>query len=128
MLAMESKKYKFGKLEICKDGIIELKSDKESFELEDYKELFKSIKDISGGKLMPYLTDERGKQRFMDNQSKNFLNENIHLHVSACAIIEDSAVLRFLTHTYVSIYRPKVPMKMFKTSDEARTWLKSFVS
>ena len=126
MLIMESKDYRFGKLNICEDGIIELKSDFESFELQDYKDLFIAIKDISGGKLMPYMTDERGKQRYMDNKSKKFLNDNLHLHVSACAIIENSAVLRFLTHTYVSIYKPKAPMRMFKTKKEAKEWLRTF--
>ena len=115
-----------GKLIICNKGIIELKSDKEKFELIDYKNLVKSIEEISDGKMLPYLTDERGKQRYMDKESKKFMNDNLHKYVSACAVVEDAAVLRFLVHTFVAIYKPKFPLRMFKTPEEAKLWLVNY--
>lgn len=127
MKDIESKEYKIGKLQITSQGYIELISTKENFNLEDYKELVKAIADISNSKKLPYLTDERGKQRYMDNESKKFMNDNLHKYVSACAVMEDSAVLRFLVHTFVSIYRPKVPIRMFKTKAEANDWLAKYV-
>lgn len=122
-----SKEYSIGTLKICHQGVLELISEKESFVLEDYKELVNAIRDISNGKLHPYLTDERGKQRYMDNQCKKFMNDNLHNYVAACAVIEDSAVIRFLTHTFVAIYRPKVPIRLFKTKSEAKSWLAEFL-
>jgi hypothetical protein len=114
-------------LRINQEGILELYSDLETFELEDYHELLKSIKEISNGSKYPYLTDERGKQRYMDNASKKLMNDKLHEYISACAVVEDSAVMRFLVHTFTAIYRPKVPIKMFKTPEEAKVWLKTFI-
>jgi hypothetical protein len=127
MKEIERKEYEIGALQITEEGFIELISTKENFILEDYKALVIAIADISKGKKLPYLTDERGKQRYMDNESKKFMNDNLHKYVSACAVMEDSAVLRFLVHTFVSIYRPKVPIKMFKSRDDANSWLVKFL-
>ena len=122
-----SKEYSIGTLVIGKDGVLELISDKESFCLEDYEVLVKSIKDISGGRLLPYLTDERGKQRYMDKESKKFLNDNLHKYVAACAVVEDSPVLRFLVYVFTSIYKSQAPIRMYKTKEDARAWLVEFL-
>ncbi len=124
---IEERAYHFGKLTICHDQILELYSDKETYTFQDYKDLLNGIEEITGGKKYPYLSDERGKQRFMDNDSKKLMNDKLHKHITACALVEDSAVLRFLTHTFVAIYRPKIPIKMFKTKEDARNWLKEFM-
>ncbi len=121
------KECSFGDLIYDEEGFLVLSSSVEQFSLENYEELLESIKELSNGQLLPYMSDERGKQRYMDNDSKKYINDHMHKYVSACAIMEDSAVLRFLTHTFVAIYRPKVPIRMFKSENEARKWMKSFI-
>ena len=81
--------------------------------------------EISNGAPKPFLSDNRNIKSF-GFEEREYVAKTIHLFASATAIIENSFVIRFITHTIVTMFKPQIPMKMFKTKGEAFIWLRTF--
>ena len=120
--------------EKCNIGTISLRNDNiltfkpfesvSSFNLKDIEEMYGIFIKITKG--VPHLYySEYSKEIQIDNEVKAFISEKIHHFAKAYAIKESSAMVRFLTLTYVYLNRPKIAIKMFKTEEESITWLKS---
>lgn len=92
-------------------------------ELDDIKSCFLAIRNYYGHKTPKCIIDVRGKYGALDNPSKTFLAYNLHKQFNSCAILENSATMRFLVKNFIAMYRPKLPVEVFKQEEEAYSWL-----
>lgn len=72
---------------------------------------------------LPYFSDNRNLKQ-LDSEVKNYIIQHMHKFTKAFAMTENSAINRFLTHSFLTFWRPPFPVKMFKTEEEAINWLK----
>jgi hypothetical protein len=120
--------------ETCSLGVISLRSDKilmfqpidgaTTCTIEDLKEMYEIFIKITKGVPHLYYSDNSNVKSF-GPEERVFVSTNFHHFASACAIKENSAIGRFLTHSFLYINKSKIPVKMFKTEEAAINWLKS---
>ncbi len=118
----------------CTVGTISLRTDKiltfVPFEgvttctLENLKEQFDIYMELTNGVPHLFYTDNTNVRSF-GSEERAFVSEKFHLFASASAIKEDSSIVRFITHSMIYLNKPQIPLKMFKTKNEAIHWLKS---
>ncbi len=90
--------------------------------MDDIKACFFAIKNYYNHKLPNCIIDVRNKYGILDNPSKTFLAYNLHKQFNSCAVIENSATIRFLVKNFVAMYRPKLSIEVFKSNQEAYDW------
>lgn len=118
----------------CKAGMITLRSDHilmfhphdgiTTCHISDLKEMYEIFMDLTNGIPHLYLSDNTNVKTF-GAEERIYVSANFHHFASACAIKENSAIVRFITHTIIHFNKPQIPMKMFKTEQEGVNWLKS---
>ncbi len=119
--------------EKCSVGHIMLRSDKilmiKPFEevikynLNDLKEQYEIFMDVTKGVPHLFISDVSNLKNF-GTEERTFVSNTIHHFASACAIVENSTLIRFIVHSSLYIYQASIPLKMFKTEDAAINWLK----
>lgn len=87
--------------------------------------MLENLIEISNGVPKPFITDNRNIKSF-GFEERDYVAKNIHLFATASAILEDSFVIRFITHTIITMFKPQIPMKMFKTKEDAIKWLRTY--
>jgi len=117
----------FGTIELRSDDILTFEPAKEitTVNKDQLVIMLKNLIDTSNGAPKPFLSDNRNIKSF-GFEEREYVAKTIHLFASASAVVENSFVVRFITHTIVAMFKPKIPMKMFKTKEEAIEWLKTF--
>lgn len=78
---------------------------------------------LGEGKPKPFFSNNKQMQS-LGTEEREFIGSTIHQFASKSAIIENSPMVRFITHMIVHFYKPAVPMKMFKKETDAIEWLK----
>jgi len=92
--------------------------------LKDLKEQFNIYMDLTNGVPHPFYSDNTNVKSF-GTEERAYISEKFHLFATASAIKENSAIVRFITHSILYLNPPQIPMKMFKTEEDAFYWLKS---
>ena len=80
------------------------------------------------------LTKEKSTPLYVDLQTHIRLNSDekslivlkLASCITACAIKENNVMIRFVVHSFNHLYKQAIPIKMFKTEEEAIVWLKNF--
>jgi len=118
----------------CNAGIISLRSDTIltfhphegviTCSMNDLKEMYNIFMDMTKGVPHLYFSDNTNLKSF-GSEERIFVSSNFHHFASACAIKENSAIVRFITHSIIHFNKPQIPLKMFKTEQESIAWLKS---
>lgn len=116
-------------------GTIELRSDDimtfnpapgiTTVNIEQLKIMLATLIELCGGKPKPFLSNNKNVKSF-GYEERAYVGKNIHLFATASAVIESSPVIRFIAYTIVSMFKPKIPVKLFKTKEDAITWLLTF--
>lgn len=116
----------FGTVELRSDDILIFTPEKGIITLDmvQLEVMLKNLIKLSNGKPKPFISDNRTVKSF-GFEERDYVAKNIHLFATASAIIEDSFVIRFITHTITTMFKPQIPVKMFKTKAAAVTWLNS---
>lgn len=124
---IESIQLDFGLIELRSDEILTFipKESISTFNLDQVKELLAALKKITAGIPKPYYTDNSNLNSSLESEIKTFISNHFHEFATMCAMKENSAITRFIPHTFVHLNKPKIPIKMFKTEKEAIHWLKS---
>jgi len=123
---IESNKMDFGTVELRSDDILTFAPAKGIITLNklQLEVMLENLIKLSNGKPKPFISDNRTVKSF-GYEERNYVAKNIHLFATASAIIEDSVVIRFITHTIITMFKPQIPLKMFKTKADAVVWLHS---
>jgi hypothetical protein len=118
----------------CGIGTIALRSDKiltfkpfdgvTTCNLADLKEMYDIYMEITSGVPHLYYTDNTNIKGF-GSEERVFVSEKFHHFALASAIKENSAIVRYITHSILYLNKPQIPLKMFKTKTDAISWLKS---
>lgn len=92
--------------------------------IDDAIESMKQQLILQNGKKTPVLVDLRKASKISPDTHANYARIK---HVTAAALLTDSAVSQFLANTVIKVYRPDFPTRMFLSEEEALVWLKQFV-
>lgn len=114
-------------------GIIELRSDEiityepnegiTSFTMPHLELMLEILLDLSNEQPMPYFSNNCNLES-LGSEERLYIRQHIHRFASKFAMTENSPMTRFITHTFMQLSRPSIPVKMFKTKEEAINWLK----
>lgn len=117
----------FGTIELRSDDILTFEPAKgiTTVNKDQLVIMLENLIEISNGVPKPFITDNRNVKSF-GFEERDYVAKNIHLFATASAILEDSFVIRFITHTIVTMFKPQIPMKMFKTKESAIEWLRNY--
>jgi hypothetical protein len=120
--------------EKCSIGNINLRSDKiimfkpfdhvTTAKINELKEMYDIFMDITKGVPHLYYSDNTNLKSF-GSEERVYVSATFHHFASACAIKENSAVIRFITHSMIYLNKPQLPLKMFKSEEDSVNWLKS---
>jgi hypothetical protein len=118
----------------CSIGKITLRSDKvlmftpfdgvTTINIENAKEMYSKLMEITEGIPHLYYSDNTNLKS-LGYEERIYMTNRIHHFASKMAIKENSAIVRFITHSMVYLNKPPLPIKMFKTEKSAINWLKS---
>ncbi|MCB9359794.1 MAG: hypothetical protein H6587_10745 [Flavobacteriales bacterium] len=113
-------------------GVIELRSDNiltyepheglTTFTRPHLELMLEILLELSDGKPMPYFSNNYNLKS-LDSEERLYIKKHIHRFASKFAMTENSPMTRFITHTFMQLSRPSIPVKMFKTKEEAFAWL-----
>lgn len=124
---LKSIPFEFGVIELRSDNIItyEPKEGVTDFTMPHLAQMLAIFIEICEGKPRPYFSNNYNLKS-IGSKERIFITNNLYLFATAFAMTENSAVTRFITHTFMQLSRPPIPVKMFKTKEEAYTWLRTF--
>ncbi len=118
----------------CSTGDITLRSDKilmlkpfdhiTTVNVKELKEMYAIFMELTKGEPHLYYSDNTNLKSF-GTEERVYVSANFHHFALACAIKENSAIVRFITHSMVYLNKPQIPIKMFKTEANAVDWLTS---
>lgn len=117
----------FGVIELRNDNIItfEPKEGITTLTLLMLQESLDIFIELSDGIPRLYFSNNNNLKS-LGTEEKIFIKNNIHRFAKACATTENSAITRFITYTFMQLFKPSIPLKMFKTKEEAYVWLRTF--
>jgi hypothetical protein len=123
---IRKEKCSIGDIILRSDKILILKPDEDrtTATIEELKEQYEIFMDITNGIPHLFYSDNSNMKSF-GTEERVFVSNNFHHFASACAIKENSAITRYITHSFLYLNKSKVPIKMFKTEETAISWLKS---
>jgi len=90
----------------------------------DLVEMYNINMDLTNGIPHLFYSDNTNMKK-LGSEERVYISEKIHHFAIASAIKENSAIVRFITHSMVYLNKPQVPIKMFKTEENAINWLKT---
>lgn len=124
---LKSVRLEFGVAELREDNILTFDpaDNLGIYNLKQLKEMLVVFKKLTNGKPLPYYSDNTKLSGTFGSEEKVFMSTYFHEFATAFAMTENSAMTRFLAHSFMYINRPRIPIKMFKTENEAIAWLKS---
>lgn len=96
------------------------------YNLNQLKKMLEAFKKITKGKRYPYYSDNTQLEGKFTSEAKIFMSNHFHEFATAFAMKEDSPLIRYVTHTFIYLNKPKIPIRMFKTEKEAINWLKNY--
>jgi hypothetical protein len=116
--------FEYGVIELRSDNIItyEPKEGVTNFTIPHLKLMLEILLDLSDGVPKPYFSNNHNLKS-LGSEERLYISKYIHLFASKFAMTENSPMTRFITHTFMQLSRPSIPVKMFKTKEEAYAWL-----
>lgn len=119
-----------GKVWVDEENILRLKiTTCSQIERQDVEDVFEAYKKFGVGPQNKVLQLMDGRETYFSfsPEAKDRAAELGPSYFIASALVNDSFAIRLMFNFFVSIYKPKVPFKIFKSEEEAVKWLKTFV-
>ena len=94
--------------------------------IDNVTESFNLVEKITGGKRVCLLTDltNTGVQ---SKKERDFAMEMLPRYYKVMAVITNSDFQRTIANIFLSLYNTPIPIKIFKTENEAKEWLMTFI-
>ncbi|WP_258540782.1 DUF7793 family protein [Parvicella tangerina] len=119
-------KFEGGRIEIDNNRIVKFTTDVGKLELNHAENFIKSLKENNVRSNVLIIFDAQSLEESTDGIVKKYTVGKLEKHASALAVLNNSSISRFLIHTFLAIYRPNIPVRMFDEEDQARRWLITF--
>jgi len=122
---LKSKQLDFGLVELRADNILSFLPNKnvKTYSIKQLEEMLNTFSIITEGQPYLYYSDNTNLSPNFSSEAKTFMSEHFHKFAKAFAMTENSPLTRFITFIYLN--KPQIPIKMFKTEENAINWLKS---
>ena len=65
-----------------------------------------------------------GSIRSTSNEGQKYIDEHGQDFIAACGVVVNSFMAKFLIEAFITVKKPRVPMKIFKSEEKAVLWLK----
>ena len=124
---IKSVSFEYGVIELRSDDILTYKPAKEfkTFSLELVKAAVEILIEVTEENPKLYVCDIRHFNKNADSETKSYIEKTLPQYATACAVLEKSAIIAHATHLFLHFYKPKLPFKLFQSSEKAIDWLKS---
>lgn len=116
----------FGTIELRSDNILTYEPTPHltTLNLPQLEIMTEVLLELCEGKPKPFLSNNKKLTSF-GYVEREYVGKNIHLFASCSAILEESFVTRFIHHSILFMFKPEVPLRLFKTKEEAILWLRN---
>ena len=117
----------FGSVVLSENGILSFVAAPalETITLAQLETLLGVLVEITEGKPRPFFSNN-SQMKSLGHKERKYIGDNLHLFATASAVKETSTSVRFIGLAINHLFRPKVPMQMFKTEQSAFEWLNTF--
>tara|TARA_B100000809_G_scaffold261472_1_gene310466 strand:+ start:2586 stop:2987 length:402 start_codon:yes stop_codon:yes gene_type:complete len=125
---LKSVELDFGTIELRSDDILTFQPNEKfiTYTLPVLEEMLITFREVTNGIPHLYFCDNTNiKNPNLSDEAKSFMKKHFHEFATHFAMTENSALIRFVAHSFMYLYKPEIKMKLFKTKLEAITWLKS---
>lgn len=122
---IKSKQLDFGTIALRDDNILMFEPNENvtTVNLKELKLMLKELISLCDNEPKPFFSNNRQLES-LGSEEREFIGSTVHKFATKTAIIENSAIVRFITHMIIHLNKPQVPMKMFKNEGDAINWLK----
>jgi hypothetical protein len=108
------------------DGIVRAKEDQDSeSELQDAILLVENVRKLAGGARVPLIVDISAARSANREARAYFAGDEMAGAVTMMALVVGSALGRAIGSFFLSFNRPKFPVKLFSSVDDALAWVRS---
>lgn len=124
---LESKTFKYGVIELRSDNILTYTPNKDvkKFTTTQLKPAVEIFLEICKGEPKLYFCDMSHFTEKTDSDTDRYMKSTLHTFAKACAVAQKSFYVSYLANIFLYLYKPSVPVKLFKTKSDAISWLKS---
>lgn len=113
-------------LGLGEDGILRIRIlENATITFEQAKLQEQTIHRLIGDSRVPVLIDAREPYSW-EKEAQQYIADHAASYRIATAVITNNPVSRLITNTYVSIFKPSYPVKLFTEESKAIEWLKGF--
>ncbi len=121
---IESIPFEYGVIELRSDNIITYEPSEgvTTFTIPHLKLMPDILLKLTDGDAKPYFWNNRNSTS-LGTEERVYITKYIHKFACKFAMTENSPITRFITHTFMQLSKPSIPVKMFKTKEEAYNWL-----
>lgn len=110
------------------DGVIQIDTKTtEEYSVEDAKEVTTIIQKIGKGKKFPVLMIVKNYMDVDKETRKFYGSKEATINKIAEAFVINSSALKIIANFYIRIEKPNIPSKIFTNTEDAITWLKTFM-
>lgn len=96
--------------------------------LKEAQEVMAAYNAIRQDKRLPLLIDTSQMKSFSREARQYYASDEAVAVASAAAIVVGTPVSRVLGNFYIGLSNPRLPSRLFTSTDEAVAWLKGFVT
>ena len=115
-----------GLVELRADDILVFRPDISTFKeytIPVLKDLLEVFTEITDGIPRPYMCDNRYITGIVNKEEQRYIDAHFEKFATEMAMITHSAPVRLIVNSYTKIFKPKVPIQLFKSEEEAIEWL-----
>lgn len=116
-------KFDGGRVELDKNRVVKFVTEVDKLELNHAENFMQCLAENNFKKNILIIFDAASLKESTSGDVKKYTAVRLEKHAAGLAVLNNSAITRFLIHTFLAIYRPKVPVRLFATEDQARSWL-----
>lgn len=116
-------KFDGGTVELDKNRIIKFTTDVDKLELNHAENFMQCLAENRFKAKVLLIFDAKSLKEATSGEVKKYTATKLERHASALAVLNNSPISRFLIHTFLAIYRPSIPIRMFDNEQQARKWL-----
>lgn len=124
MIEAESKiKFEGGRVELDKNRIVKFTTEVDKLEINHAENFMRCLAENNFRRNVLIMFDAKSLKESTSGEVKKYTAVRLEKHAAGLAVLNNSSISRFLIHTFLAIYRPKIPVRLFEHEDQARTWL-----
>lgn len=116
-------KFDGGKVVLDNNRIVKFITEVDKLELDHAENFMQCLAENNFRRDVLVLFDAKSLKEVTDGAVKKYTVQKLENHAKALAVLNNSPITRFLIHTFLAIYRPNIPIKLFEDELKAKVWL-----